>query len=98
MPRQDLPRVAQPPAWTRHMVGPLCALAFVGVASAIRIWLGQALPGLTVFNLYYPAILGAALVGGELAAALALALSAAFSWILLRNAPGLLAPQETVLL
>ncbi|HKR90131.1 MAG TPA: histidine kinase dimerization/phosphoacceptor domain -containing protein [Phenylobacterium sp.] len=98
MPRRHFLRFAQLPAWALRLVGPLCAIAFVGLASALRIGFGRLLPGLTVFNLYYPAILGAALIGGELAAAIALILSAAFSWLMLRNARGLLAPMETVVL
>lgn len=98
MPRRDFPKFAPFPASARRLVGPFCAVAFVLLASAIRVWLGHLLPGLTVFNLYYPAILGAALIGGELAAALALALSAAFAWLVLFNARGLLVPMQTIAL
>jgi two-component sensor histidine kinase/PAS domain-containing protein len=98
MPRKDFLRFAQLPAWAPRLVGPLCAIAFVVLASALRLWLGRLLPGLTVFNLYYPAILGAALIGGEASAALALGLSAAFAWIVLHDSRGLLVPSQTVLL
>lgn len=96
MTRNDFLAFAQLPAWARRLVGPFCAIAFVALASATRVWLGHLLPGLTVFNLYYPAILGAALIGGEIAAALALALSCAFAWVVLYNTSALLIPMQTV--
>lgn len=80
----------------RRLAGPLSAVVFVGAATGARLWLGGLLPGLSVFNLYYPAILAAALIGGEGAAALALILSAAFSWVILHNAQGLLTPMASV--
>ena len=98
MPRREFPKFAPFPASARRLVGPFCAVAFVLLASAIRVWLGHLLPGLTVFNLYYPAILGAALIGGEVAAALALTLSAAFAWLVLFTARGLLVPMQTIAL
>ena len=98
MPRREFPKFAPFPASARRLVGPFCAIAFVLLASAIRVWLGHLLPGLTVFNLYYPAILGAALIGGEGAAALALTLSAAFAWLVLVAARGLLVPMQTIAL
>ncbi|CAN7282283.1 ATP-binding protein [Phenylobacterium sp. LjRoot225] len=78
------------------MVGPLSAVGFVLLAAALRTVLGERLPGLTVFSLYYPAILGAALIGGEAAAALALVLSASICWLMLHNARGLLVPMSTI--
>jgi two-component sensor histidine kinase/PAS domain-containing protein len=98
MPRREFPRFAPLPASARRLVGPFCAVAFVLLASAVRVWIGHLLPGVTVFNLYYPAILGAALIGGEFSAALALALSAAFAWIVLVDARGLLVPMQTIAL
>lgn len=96
MPHRGSARFAPLLAWARPLVGPLCAVAFVVAATAVRLWLGGLLPGLSVFNLYYPAILGAALIGGEVSAAIALALSASFSWMILHDARGLLAPMAAV--
>jgi hypothetical protein len=59
----------------RHLAGPSIAVIFVVIVTIVRIRLGDLLPGLTVFSLYYPAILGAALIGGGASAALALLLS-----------------------
>ena len=98
MRRIDFTKAARLPASAQRLVGPFSAVAFVLLASAARVWLGHLLPGVTVFNLYYPAILASALIGGELAAALALGLSAVFAWIVLHNARGLLVPMETVTL
>jgi two-component sensor histidine kinase/PAS domain-containing protein len=96
MPHRGSASFASLLAWTRRLAGPICAVVFVVAATAARLWLGGLLPGLSVFNLYYPAILGAALIGGEVSAAIALVLSAAFSWVILHNAQGLLAPMASV--
>ena len=80
----------------QRLAGPLGAVALVAAATALRLTLGGLLPGLSVFNLYYPAILGAALIGGEVSAALALGLSAALAWTILHNADGSLAPVASI--
>jgi two-component sensor histidine kinase/PAS domain-containing protein len=71
-------------ATARRFAGPLCAILFVALATAARNWLGGTFPSLTVFSLYYPAILGAALVGGWATAAFALLLSFGVTWFMLR--------------
>lgn len=73
---------------TRRFAELLCALAFVLVATGVRLWAGRWLPSLTVFSLFYPAILGAALVGGEVAGAIALVAGVAMSWTFFRHAQG----------
>lgn len=78
------------------LAGPLSAGLFVLVATVLRVSLGKLLPGLSVFSLYYPAILGAALVGGELAAAIALGLGLFCSWLVLRNVRSDLFPIEAI--
>lgn len=98
MPRRESSRFAPIAASAHQLVGPLCAVAFVALAITARIWMGALLPGLTVFSLFYPAILGAALIGGEIAAAVALVLSAVISWIVLHNAQGILVPMKAVTL
>lgn len=98
MPPRGSARFASIRPLAKRLAGPASAVVFVGVAMAARVLLGNLLPGLTVFNLYYPAILAAALVGGEASAALALVLSAASSWLILHNAQGLLVPMATVTL
>jgi two-component sensor histidine kinase/PAS domain-containing protein len=50
---------------------------------AVRILLGRWLTGLSVFSLFYPAILGSALLGGELSASVALVLSFGLTWSLM---------------
>jgi two-component sensor histidine kinase/PAS domain-containing protein len=72
-------------AATRRLVGPLSAVAFVLAATAARQWLAGLIVGFSIFSLYYPAILGAALIGGEAAAALALVLSAGICWVSLHE-------------
>ncbi|MDB5445072.1 MAG: sensor histidine kinase protein [Phenylobacterium sp.] len=72
----------------RRLVGPALAVGFVLAATVVRGALGHSLTGLSVFSLFYPAILGSALVGGELSAAIALVLSFGASWMFLRNTPG----------
>ena len=98
MPRESTARYARLLALSRPLAGPSAAILFVVLATTTRLWLGGLIPGLTVFSLYYPAILGAALIGGELSAALALGLSVAVSWIILHNTRDLLAPLSTVAL
>jgi len=92
MPHKGSASFAPLLASVRRLAGPLCAVAFVIAATAV----GALLPGLSVFNLYYPAILGAALIGGEVSAAIALGLSAAFSWVILNSALGLAAPMASL--
>jgi two-component sensor histidine kinase/PAS domain-containing protein len=72
-------------AATRRLLGPLSAVVFVLAATAARAWLSRYIPGFSVFSLYYPAILAAALVGGEVAAALALVLSLGICWIVMHD-------------
>jgi two-component sensor histidine kinase/PAS domain-containing protein len=98
MPPSGSARFASLRPLARRLAGPASAVVFVGVAMAARILLGNLLPGLTVFSLYYPAILGAALIGGEASAALALVLGAASGWLILHNAQGLLVPMASVTL
>lgn len=86
------------PPLARRLAGPASAVIFIGAAMAARVLLGNLLPGLTVFSLYYPAILGAALIGGEASATLALVLGAASGWLILHNAQGLLVPMASVTL
>ena len=68
-----------------RLVGPALAVAFVLAAATVRAGLGYNMAGLSVFSLFYPAILGAALVGGELSAAIALVLGFGISWMFLRS-------------
>ena len=84
-------------ATARGLAGPLSAALFVLAATGVRLWLGRLLPGMTVFSLYYPAILGAALIGGELAAAVALGLGLVCSWLVLRSVRSDLFPTEAIL-
>ncbi len=70
----------------RRLAGPAFAVLFVLVATGVRLGLGNLFPGLAVFSLYYPAVLGAALVGGELSTALALIVASASSWFTLEVA------------
>ena len=63
MARPTTARSFKSAAAIRGLGGPLSAVVFVLAATGLRIWLGGLLPGVTVFSLYYPAILGAALVG-----------------------------------
>jgi two-component sensor histidine kinase/PAS domain-containing protein len=75
-------------AAARRLAGPASAVIFVLFATGVRLGLAAPIRGLTVFSIYYPAILGAALVGGELSAALALVLSFALSWPVMRSGVG----------
>jgi two-component sensor histidine kinase/PAS domain-containing protein len=96
MPRKGFVSLALVASWARHLAGPVSAVAFVLVASSVRLLLGQVIPGLTVFSLYYPAILAAALVGGGLAAGVALVLSVAISWTVLHHAQSPLMPMAAI--
>jgi two-component sensor histidine kinase/PAS domain-containing protein len=96
MPRKGFVSLALVVTWAHRLAGPVSAIVFVLIASGVRIGLGQLLPGLSVFSLYYPAILGAALIGGGPAAALALVLSVVISWIVLHHALGQLMPIAAV--
>jgi two-component sensor histidine kinase/PAS domain-containing protein len=96
MSRNPNARLAALVASARQVGGPLSGVAFVLLAAAVRVQLGALLPGLTIFSLYYPAILGAALIGGETAAALALVLSGLICWSMLYYARGLLVPMSTI--
>jgi two-component sensor histidine kinase/PAS domain-containing protein len=98
MPRRDSSRFAPFAASAHELAGPVCAVGLVVLATTVRIWLGHVLPGLTVFSLFYPVILGSALIGGEFAAGLALVLSAFVCWIILHDAQGLLVPMKTITL
>jgi PAS domain S-box-containing protein len=57
-------------------------LGVVGGATVLRILLGLYFPGLLAFNVYYPAILLAALLGGWRAGAATSAVGAALAWYL----------------
>lgn len=92
MPRDAYIRLRPLIALARSLAGPLVAVALVTLATAVRAWLTQHLPGLAVFSLYYPAILASALFGGQFAAAIALGLSTGIGWSLLTMNPGSLGP------
>jgi two-component sensor histidine kinase len=96
MPRSRTARIAHLVASTRPVHGALSAVVFVLAAASLRTALGGLLPGLTIFSLYYPAILAAALIGGESAAVLALVLSTAICWQMLKSVGGLLAPLAVI--
>lgn len=96
MPRKPTAGFVPLVAVARRAGGPLSAVLFVLIAAGVRVALGGLLPGLTVFSLYYPAILGAALIGGEVAAALALVLSASICWLMLYGARDLLSTSTIV--
>jgi two-component sensor histidine kinase/PAS domain-containing protein len=83
-------------ASTRPMRGVLAAITFVLAAASLRAVLGGMLPGLTIFSLYYPAVLGAALIGGESAAAVAVVLSTAICWLLLNTAGAVTLSTSTI--
>jgi two-component sensor histidine kinase/PAS domain-containing protein len=70
-------------AATRRLLGPLSAVVFVLAAAALRVSLSRLIPGFSIFSLFYPAILAAALVGGELTAALAVVLSLGICWFVM---------------
>ena len=89
MPRPEPVRFASPAGLARRARGPVCAVCFVLLALGFRLLLGRLLPELSIFTPYYPAILGAALVGGELSAAIALVLSFTISWGFLAYSPTL---------
>jgi len=67
-------------AAARGLLGPFAAVAMVALATATHALLMQFVPRLPVFSLYYPAILAAALVGGEIAAVIAVTLSTVLGW------------------
>ena len=81
MPRAASARPAPLPAAARRLVGPACAVAFVLLAMGLRLLLSRWIPALAIFSLFYPAILGAALIGGELSALIALGLSFGLAWV-----------------
>ncbi|HVI33802.1 sensor histidine kinase [Phenylobacterium sp.] len=58
----------------------LFALGLVAAATLCRLWLGQRVPDLLPFNLYYPVILAAGLAGGWPAATTALVTSGLLGW------------------
>jgi two-component sensor histidine kinase/PAS domain-containing protein len=89
---------AKAAAAARRLAGPASAVLFVVLATLARMALGNLLPRVTVFSLYYPAILGAALIGGELAAAVALATAFVCSWYALRAAASDMLPPEAMAL
>jgi len=77
----------------RHLASLLLAVTLVAAATLARSWLAHRLvPGLSVFGLYYPAILASALIGGEGAALVALGLSTALGWRTLALSPTQLEP------
>ena len=86
MPIDDV-RLQSVAGGARSLTGPLLAVALVAAATAFRVSLAPLLPQLTVFSLYYPAILASALVGGEFAAVVALGLSIGIGWGLLEGSP-----------
>ena len=88
MQREAYARLVPLIAAARPLAGPVLAVALVALATALRAWLANLLPGLSVFNLYYPAILASALLGGELAAVVAVGLSVGIGWGLLYENPG----------
>jgi two-component sensor histidine kinase/PAS domain-containing protein len=69
----------------RRLAAPASAVGFVLLALVVRVLLGRLLTGLSVFGLFYPAVLGAALLGGEASAAIALVLSFGLGWGFLAN-------------
>jgi two-component sensor histidine kinase len=80
-------------AAARHLASLVLAVALVAAATLVRSWLAHRLvPGLSVFGLYYPAILASALIGGEGAALVALGLSTALGWRTLALSPTHLEP------
>lgn len=88
MPVDDDARFRSVIGAARGLSGPLIAVVLVMLATAVRTSLAHLLPQLTVFSLYYPAILASALAGGEFAAAVALGLSTGIGWALL-DRPGM---------
>jgi two-component sensor histidine kinase/PAS domain-containing protein len=83
-------------AVARGLIGPASAILFVLAATGVRLWLGRLIPAVTIFGLYYPAIMGAALIGGELSAALALVLGLANCWVLLHGVRTDIFPPEAL--
>jgi two-component sensor histidine kinase/PAS domain-containing protein len=74
-PRRESARPGRLAGVARRLAAPASAAGLVVLAMALRTLLGQWLTGLSVFSLFYPAILASALLGGGLSAAVALTLS-----------------------
>jgi two-component sensor histidine kinase/PAS domain-containing protein len=88
-PLRDTARTGRLIGLARRLAAPACAVGFVLLALTARMLLGRVLSGLSVFGLFYPAILGAALLGGEFSAAIALTLSATLGWRILASIPAM---------